>query len=139
MPVCCGRRRRTPCCPQCGKLLVRSDPLLVLLDHCQHVKTTFAVQAGKAEQRAHNCHAEGDLREHFYLRSRDRAEGISEKWQRFAEVVMRAVTAAEEIHGLKESLAQSERERERLYQQLIRMGAPAMTLVPDGGADRQGA
>lgn len=113
--ICCGRFRRTPHCPQCGKALRSSEPGPDLVAHCDEQVFIHAQKARTHRLRVKNHKRlaeqpgpEGDAARAALQRYEllaEREEAISTRWQRRSEYLAGLLEVEHELHAARAELA----------------------------------
>lgn len=94
MKRCCGEKRSTAFCPDCGKKL-HDEPLPELLVHARRQQKAAANAADRKRHRAkHDKHLSD-----FYERRAEKADEVSRKWKRWADALEKIIVQAKSDGG----------------------------------------
>lgn len=117
--ICCGRKRRTPHCPQCGARLAPVDPIAELVVHCQRQMRRYAKVAESDERRKANFIADKEQARRW--------EKLAERRRRWSRRWQTRSVALEELMKQAEKAEATEREVKRL--QILLRQRPNLRLA----------
>jgi hypothetical protein len=95
---CCGKKRTTRFCPECGRRLSGDSPLESLLAHCEKYAKQYLGTAARFRKSAES-HREREGNPHAGVGAdamADREQDCGEKWSKWAAALRAAMAKLEE-------------------------------------------